>query len=99
VNYKTIYASEIETDLQESIDWYNDKQPGLGVRFLQNVNTPKANKPESCGFLLMDKIFLHQRTVGRSLRQSNQFFSIRYKHRFIVEILERGIIALSNSLS
>jgi hypothetical protein len=32
-----IYAPEVENDLQESIDWYNDKQPGLGVRFLENV--------------------------------------------------------------
>jgi hypothetical protein len=37
VNYRIIYAPEVETDLQEGIDWYNDKLPGLGSRFLQNV--------------------------------------------------------------
>ncbi|MDR1201261.1 MAG: type II toxin-antitoxin system RelE/ParE family toxin [Tannerellaceae bacterium] len=37
MNYRVIYAPEVETDLQEGIDWYNDKLPGLDARFLQNV--------------------------------------------------------------
>jgi hypothetical protein len=37
VSYKVIYVPEVETDLQESINWYNNKLPGLGARFLQNV--------------------------------------------------------------
>jgi mRNA-degrading endonuclease RelE of RelBE toxin-antitoxin system len=37
MNYRVIYAPEVKTDLQESIDWYNDKLPGLGARFFQNV--------------------------------------------------------------
>jgi plasmid stabilization system protein ParE len=37
VSYQVIYAPEVETDLQEGIDWYNDRQPGLGVRFFKNV--------------------------------------------------------------
>ena len=37
MGYKLIIASEVENDLQESIDWYNEKQPGLGARFLNEV--------------------------------------------------------------
>jgi mRNA-degrading endonuclease RelE of RelBE toxin-antitoxin system len=37
VNYRVIYAPEVETELQESIDWYYGKQHGLGARFLKNV--------------------------------------------------------------
>ena len=37
MGYKILFASEIKSDLQESIDWYNEKQMGLGARFLNEV--------------------------------------------------------------
>ena len=35
--YKIIYAAEVYDDLQKSIDWYNEKQFGLGSRFFKAV--------------------------------------------------------------
>jgi hypothetical protein len=32
-----IYAAEVYNDLQENIDWYNQKQNGLGARFFKAV--------------------------------------------------------------
>jgi len=37
MGYKMIFASKVENDLQESIDWYNEKQISLGARFLNEV--------------------------------------------------------------
>ena len=37
MEYKVIYASEVESDLQEGIAWYNEKQSGLGIRFFKEV--------------------------------------------------------------
>jgi hypothetical protein len=50
MGYKLIIASEVENDLQESIDWYNEKQPGLGARFLNEVKKTIAlhKKKSSC---------------------------------------------------
>ncbi len=32
--YKVIYNPEVYLDLQQAIDWYENKQVGLGMRFL-----------------------------------------------------------------
>ena len=37
IGYKLIFAPEVENDLQEGIDWYNEKQAGLGIRFFKEV--------------------------------------------------------------
>ncbi len=37
MGYKLVYTSEIYTDLQENINWYNQKQSGLGTRFFKAV--------------------------------------------------------------
>jgi hypothetical protein len=37
MGFKVIYAIEVYNDLQENIDWYNQKQPGLGTRFFKAV--------------------------------------------------------------
>jgi mRNA-degrading endonuclease RelE of RelBE toxin-antitoxin system len=37
MGYKLIYAAEVYNDLQENIDWYNQKQPSLGSRFFKAV--------------------------------------------------------------
>ena len=37
MGFKLIYAAEVFDDLQENIDWYNKKQPGLGSRFYKAV--------------------------------------------------------------
>ena len=37
MGFKLIYASEVYDDLQKSIDWYNEKQTGLGSRFFKAV--------------------------------------------------------------
>jgi hypothetical protein len=37
MNFKLIYAAEVFNDLQQNIDWYNEKQTGLGVRFYKAV--------------------------------------------------------------
>jgi hypothetical protein len=35
--FKLIYAAEVYDDLQQSIDWYNERQTGLGTRFFKAV--------------------------------------------------------------
>jgi hypothetical protein len=37
MGYKLLYAAEVYNDLQENIDWYNQKQLGLGSRFFKAV--------------------------------------------------------------
>jgi hypothetical protein len=37
--FKLTLAAEVFDDLQQNIDWYNEKQPGLGKRFYQSVQT------------------------------------------------------------
>jgi hypothetical protein len=37
MSFKLIYAVEVFDDLQENIDWYNQKQSGLGSRFFKDV--------------------------------------------------------------
>jgi hypothetical protein len=37
MGYKLIYAANVYDDLQENIDWYNQKQHGLGSRFFKAV--------------------------------------------------------------
>jgi len=39
MGFKLIYAPEIYNDLQENINWYNEKIPGLGHRFYKAVKT------------------------------------------------------------
>ncbi|HRY33519.1 MAG TPA: hypothetical protein P5531_11175 [Bacteroidales bacterium] len=36
--FKLIFAAEVFDDLQQNIDWYNEKQPGLGKRFYKSVS-------------------------------------------------------------
>lgn len=35
--FKLIFATEVYDDLQQDIDWYNDRQKGLGSRFFKAV--------------------------------------------------------------
>jgi hypothetical protein len=37
MRFKAIYAAEFYDDLQENVDWYNEKQAGLGRRFYKAV--------------------------------------------------------------
>jgi len=37
MGFKLTYAAEVYDDLQENIDWYNQKQNGLGSRFFKAV--------------------------------------------------------------
>ena len=37
MGFKLTFAVEVYNDLQESIDWYNQKQSGLGSRFFKAV--------------------------------------------------------------
>lgn len=37
MGFKLIYAAEVYNDLQQSVDWYNEKQTGLGSRFFNAV--------------------------------------------------------------
>jgi hypothetical protein len=37
MGFKLIYAVEVYNDLQGNIDWYNQKQSGLGSRFFKAV--------------------------------------------------------------
>jgi mRNA-degrading endonuclease RelE of RelBE toxin-antitoxin system len=37
MGFKLTYAAEVYDDLQENIDWFNQKQTGLGSRFLKAV--------------------------------------------------------------
>jgi len=37
MGFKLIYAAEVYDDLQQNIDWYNEKQSGLGSRFFKAV--------------------------------------------------------------
>jgi hypothetical protein len=37
MGFKLVYAAEVFDDLQENIDWYNQKQHGLGSRFFKAV--------------------------------------------------------------
>jgi len=35
--FKVLFAAEVYDDLQQSIDWYNEQQSGLGSRFFAAV--------------------------------------------------------------
>lgn len=37
MGFKLVYAAEVFDDLQKDIDWYNQKQQGLGSRFFKAV--------------------------------------------------------------
>jgi len=37
MGFKLTYAGEVYQDLQEAVNWYNQKQPGLGKRFFKAV--------------------------------------------------------------
>lgn len=37
MNYKVIIFAEAKTDIKETANWYNDKQIGLGKRFIDSV--------------------------------------------------------------
>lgn len=37
MTYTLVFAQEFYTDLQESIDWYNNAQAGLGTRFFNSA--------------------------------------------------------------
>jgi len=37
MNYKVIIFSEAKLDVKETANWYNDKQQGLGKRFITSV--------------------------------------------------------------
>jgi hypothetical protein len=42
MGFKLIYAAEVYDDLQQNIDWYNERQPGLGSRFFKAVKEQTA---------------------------------------------------------
>lgn len=33
MKFKVLYNPKVYNDIQESIDWYNEQQPGLGRKF------------------------------------------------------------------
>lgn len=33
MKFKVLYNPDVYTNIQESVDWYNEQQPGLGRRF------------------------------------------------------------------
>ncbi len=35
--FKLIYAAEVYNDVQQNIDWYNEKQANIGTRFFKAV--------------------------------------------------------------
>ncbi len=37
MDFKLTYAVEVYDDLQEAVNWYNQKQSGLGTRFFKAV--------------------------------------------------------------
>ena len=37
MRFKLLYSNRFFDDLQQSIDWYNDKQVGLGARFFNAI--------------------------------------------------------------
>ena len=37
MGFKLVYAAEVFDDLQNNINWYNQKQQGLGTRFFKAV--------------------------------------------------------------
>ncbi|HEY3389209.1 MAG TPA: hypothetical protein VGK38_06525 [Prolixibacteraceae bacterium] len=42
MGFKLVYAAEVYDDLQLNIDWYNEKQSGLGSRFFKAVKVQIA---------------------------------------------------------
>jgi hypothetical protein len=44
--FKLIYAAEVYDDLQQNINWYNERQSGLGNRFFKAVKdqVPRIRK-------------------------------------------------------
>lgn len=38
MNFKVIYNPDIYKDIQQAIDWYNEQQSGLGLRFYKILN-------------------------------------------------------------
>jgi hypothetical protein len=42
MRFKAIYAAEFYDDLQENVNWYNEKQAGLGRRFYKAVKEQTA---------------------------------------------------------
>jgi len=47
MGFKLTYAVEVYNDLQENIDWYNQKQSGLGSRFFKAVKEQIARIKKS----------------------------------------------------
>ena len=37
MDYSLVYAAEVFDDLQQNVNWYNEKQAGLGARFFKAV--------------------------------------------------------------
>lgn len=35
MDYSLVYAAEVFDDLQQNVNWYNEKQAGLGARFFK----------------------------------------------------------------
>jgi plasmid stabilization system protein ParE len=52
MNYSLVFHTYVEADLAEAFNWYEDKQNGLGERFLNELvfcyNLIESN-PELCG--------------------------------------------------
>jgi len=50
MDYEIVFSSYVETEMQESYDWYEGKQPGLGERFIDIIESSVfaiANHPEA----------------------------------------------------
>ena len=43
MNFNTLYSSDFWVDLQQGIDWYNNQQTGLGIRFYEAAKKRLAN--------------------------------------------------------
>lgn len=58
MGYKLIYAAEVYDDLQQNVDWYNEKQSGLGSRFFEAVKEQISwiKKCPTCSAVRFDEV-------------------------------------------
>jgi hypothetical protein len=56
--YRIVFLPQVYDDLQEAVDWYNDKQSGLGKRFILAVkrNYSLLKKDPFCIAVKFDEI-------------------------------------------
>lgn len=48
MDYEIVFSSDVQTEMRESYDWYEEKQSGLGERFIEcNRKFSFCNNPSS----------------------------------------------------